>query len=229
MALALRDSLLPKRAGIINPLCAWLPCIKCSDYVANDYSTQRSMMHPCFFGYGSLVNRATHLYAEASRAQLDGWRRKWVNTQARGISFLTVVPDPSSSIDGLIAEVPNADWIALDEREHGYARITSGEAIRHPRDITTQISHYAVPKETWVPSAENHILMSYLDVVVQGYLREFGANGVANFFATTDGWDTQVLNDRAAPRYPRDQTLSAQETALVDQHLALRGTPILAI
>lgn len=186
-------------------------------------------MHPCFFGYGSLVNRATHSYAQASRARLDGWRRKWVHTQDRGISFLTVVTDPTSTIDGLIAEVPDADWIALDEREYGYARITSGEAISHPRDPATQISHYAVPKETWVQSTENQILMSYLDVVVQGYLREFGAGGVANFFATTDGWDTPVLNDRSAPRYPRDQTLTAQETALVDQHLALRGTPIVAL
>ncbi len=186
-------------------------------------------MHPCFFGYGSLVNRSTHLYAEASRAQLNGWRRKWVNTEKRGIAFLTVIPDPASTIDGLIAEVPNADWVALDERETGYARITSGDAIRHPRNPATQISHYAVPKETWVQTAENYILMSYLDVVVQGYLREFGASGVTDFFATTDGWETPVLDDRAAPQYPRDQKLTAQETALVDQHLALRGTPILAL
>jgi hypothetical protein len=29
-----------------------------------------------------------------------------------------------------------------------------------------------------------------------------------------------VLNDRAAPRYPRHKVLSAAETALVDDHLA---------
>jgi hypothetical protein len=185
-------------------------------------------MHPCFFGYGSLVNRATHTYAQASRAQLDGWRRKWVHTQARGIAFLTVVPDPATKIDGLIAEVLNADWVALDIREQGYGRISSEGAVQHPRDGATLISHYAVPRETWVQSNNNRILLSYLDVVVQGYLREFGAGGVANFFATTDGWDTPILNDRAAPHYPRDQILTAQETALVDQHLALRGVEIVA-
>ncbi|KEJ89106.1 gamma-glutamylcyclotransferase family protein [Sulfitobacter donghicola] len=183
-------------------------------------------MHPCFFGYGSLVNRATHNYVEASRAQLGGWRRRWVHTQDRGIAFLSVVPDSETTIDGLIAEVPNADWLALDEREYGYARISSKGAVKHPRDPATVISHYSVPKETWVDIQNHRIPLSYLDVVVQGYLREFGAAGVSNFFATTDGWETPVLNDRAAPTYPRKQILSAQETALVDQHLALRGCTI---
>lgn len=183
-------------------------------------------MHPCFFGYGSLVNRDTHTYSQASRAQLKGWRRKWVYTSERSIAFLSVIADADTTIDGLIAEVPNADWAALDAREHGYARISSGGKVQHPRDPSTEISHYAVPHETWVTPSENRILLSYLDVVVQGYLAEFGASGVSNFFDTTDGWDTPVLNDRAAPRYPRSQILTSQETALVDQHLALRGTPI---
>ena len=185
-------------------------------------------MHPCFFGYGSLVNRDTHSYQEAARAQLNGWRRKWVYTQERGLAFLSVIADPSTTIDGLIAEVPGADWAALDAREYGYARIPSGTAVQHPRAPQTLISHYSVPPETWVKGQTNHILLSYLDVVVQGYLREFGAGGVADFFATTDGWDTLVLNDRAAPKYPRAQILSAQETALVDQHLALRNATIVA-
>lgn len=185
-------------------------------------------MHPCFFGYGSLVNRDTHSYTQAARARLEGWRRKWVYTQQRGLAILSVVPDAQTVIDGLIAEVPNADWAALDAREHGYARIASGTSVRHPRTADTLISHYSVPQDTWVASSDHRILLSYLDVVVQGYLREYGAGGVADFFATTDGWGTPVLNDRAAPQYPRAKVLTAQETALVDQHLALRGTAIVA-
>jgi hypothetical protein len=185
-------------------------------------------MHPCFFGYGSLVNRDTHSYSSASRARLKGWRRKWVYTQARGLAFLSVIPDANITIDGLIAEVPDADWAALDAREYGYARISSAGAVLHPRDPATDISHYAVPPETWVGDSANAILLSYLDVVVQGYLREYGAGGVADFFATTDGWDTPVRDDRAAPQYPRAQALTAQETALVNQHLALRSVQIIA-
>jgi gamma-glutamylcyclotransferase (GGCT)/AIG2-like uncharacterized protein YtfP len=184
-------------------------------------------MHPCFFGYGSLVNRDTHVYANATRAQLAGWRRTWVYTQSRGQAYLSVVPDPDTTIDGLVAEVPNGDWAALDAREHGYARIASETAALHDRLPAPKISHYSVPRDAWIKDADNHILLSYLDVVVQGYLREFGAAGVANFFATTSGWETPVLNDRATPLYPRTQQLSAQETALVDQHLALRSATIL--
>ncbi|MDX5384038.1 MAG: gamma-glutamylcyclotransferase, partial [Rhodobacterales bacterium] len=33
-----------------------------------------------FFGYGSLVNRATHDYGQARAATLPGWRRAWRHT-----------------------------------------------------------------------------------------------------------------------------------------------------
>ncbi len=184
-------------------------------------------MHPYFFGYGSLVNRDTHTYTNAARARLDGWRRAWVRTPLRKVAFLSVIPDANSVIEGLIAQVPNADWAALDIRESGYARIGSERAVLHDLDPAVMVSHYAVPQNTWVAGGDHRILLSYLDVVIQGYLKEFGAQGVTGFFDSTDGWDTPILNDRAAPLYPRAQTLSAQETALVDQNLALRGATVI--
>ena len=41
------------------------------------------MNHPAFFGYGSLVNRATHDYRQAVPARLKGWRRVWRGTDLR--------------------------------------------------------------------------------------------------------------------------------------------------
>ena len=41
--------------------------------------------------------------------------------------------------------------------------------------------------------------------------------------ATTDGWHVPVLDDRAAPRYPRAQTLTDRERILVDDALATAG------
>jgi len=35
---------------------------------------------------------------------------------------LSVVPDASSKIQGLIAKVPNDNWVELDAREVGYVR-----------------------------------------------------------------------------------------------------------
>ena len=176
-------------------------------------------MTPYFFGYGSLVNRATHDYPDAHPATLQGWRRTWVRTARREVVFLSVMPDPAISIDGLIAAVPGADWAALDLRETGYSRQPSGDAVVHPITPAPEVAHYAIPHDSLRTGGDHVILQSYLDVVVQGFLREFGTAGVTRFFETTSGWDTPILNDRAAPRYPRAQQLSAAETALVDEHL----------
>ncbi len=176
------------------------------------------MSDPFFFGYGSLVNRSTHIYENAHQATLSGWRRTWVHTGSRDMAFLSIHPAKGHDIDGLIAQVPNNDWGALDLRETGYDRFDISPAISH-QAAAKEIHAYAVPTETHIPEAKNRILLSYLDVVVQGFLREFGEDGVASFFGTTDGWDARILNDRASPIYPRAQVLSGQETALVDRHL----------
>ncbi len=164
-----------------------------------------------FFGYGSLVNRRTHSYPDATPATVRGWRRIWRATSINRVAFLTAEPAPEVSIDGLTAAVPGDDWTALDLRETGYLRVPLAEG--------PQIYHIP-PGLHGAADAPRPILMSYLDVVVQGFLREFGEEGVARFFDTTAGWDAPLSDDRAAPRYPRAQTLGAAETALVDRHLA---------
>ena len=92
--------------------------------------------------------------------------------------------------------------------------------VRHHLPHRPQIAVYAIPDgQHQAPSTEHSLLLSYIDVVVQGYLREFGPGGVARFFATTDGWDAPVIDDRATPQYPRHCRLTPEETALVDDHL----------
>lgn len=184
-------------------------------------------MTPYFFGYGSLVNRATHNYPDPYLARLRGWRRVWVRTMRRGVVFLTVRPDANTTIDGLIAAVPGADWQALDAREAGYTRHASGTAVLHNLTPPPQIAHYAIPPDKQKHGGDHVILLSYLDVVVQGYLAEYGEAGVADFFATTDGWDTPLQNDRDAPLYPRHQKLDADTKALVDHHLERKSARVI--
>ena len=177
------------------------------------------MSDPHFFGYGSLVNLATHSYPDPQLARLDGWRRVWRHTNARPVAYLSVEPDALSHIDGIIAKVPGANWEALDHREAAYAR----------RDVTTQITCdarpddiavYQVPAPADGVAQEHPILLSYLDVVVQGYLNLFGEAGAKAFFASTDGWSAPITDDRTDPQYPRHQELSAGERRTVDQLLA---------
>lgn len=188
------------------------------------------MRDPFFFGYGSLVNRATHAYGQARRARLGGWRRAWRYTAHREGPFLTAVPCPETQIEGLVAAVPGADWRALDLREEGYDRLPAGPALRVEGPLPAETMIYAVPADDAVASAgKAPILLSYVDVVFQGYLREFGAGGVDRFIATTDGWDAPILNDRPAPRYPRHQPLSTDERRLFDARLADLGVTILSL
>lgn len=179
------------------------------------------MADPFFFGYGSLVNRATHAFEDAHCAQLTGWRRAWRHTNLRPVAFLTAVPaTPDSVIDGLVAHVPGDDWAALDDREHAYDRNPVTDHVRHDVGRPVHVQVYAIPQgKHGVPDRAHPVLLSYIDVVVQGYLREFGAAGVQRFFDTTDGWEAPIMDDRAAPIYGRHQRLSPEERLLVDDHL----------
>ncbi|GGM05570.1 gamma-glutamylcyclotransferase [Pseudooceanicola nanhaiensis] len=179
-------------------------------------------MTPYFFGYGSLVNRATHAYPDARLARARGWRRVWRHIEGRDHAVLTAVPDEASEIEGLVAAVPGADWRALDAREAAYDRVDAAAHVVH--DIgEVPMAIYWIPEAKHILASEPRpVLLSYLDVCVQGYLREFGAEAVERFFDTTDGWGS-VRDDRAAPVYPRAQQLEPVETELVDQALARRG------
>lgn len=168
------------------------------------------MSDPSFFGYGSLVNLATHNYENSRLAQITGWRRIWRSTTHRDFAILSVQPTEGGVLDGIIADVPNADWAALDAREFAYDRQvqSDGTAIYQVTD------HIIAPASGPYP-----ILRSYLDVVIQGYVREFGPTGATHFAETTDNWGP-IYDDRAAPRYPRHQSLNDEENAIVDSILA---------
>lgn len=184
--------------------------------------TKSTVLEPRFFGYGSLVNLATHTYPDPASAKLTGWRRVWRHAKSRPVAFLSVEPCPNTTLHGITARVPNADWDALDAREHAYLR----------RDVTHQfISQTAVyeanPDHTAPPSTSHPILLSYLDVVIAGYDALMGDAGPAHFFETTTGWGP-ILDDRASPLYPRAQPLSEKTRLCVDDAIAtlsLRITP----
>ena len=187
------------------------------------------MSNAFVFGYGSLVNRRTHDMAEAYPARITGWRRAWAHTGLREVAFLTAVPDPGAEIEGLVAAIPGGDWAALDAREWAYDRHALGDGVSHGAGRALQVSVYAVAAAKAAPPSVRHpILLSYLDAVVQGYLREFGKDGAARFFDTTGGWEAPILNDRPAPRYPRAQALGAPERDFVDEQITRAGGRVVA-
>lgn len=172
------------------------------------------MTHPRFFGYGSLVNLATHDYPDPTPATLSGWRRGWRSTTASPVMLLSVEPCDHTTLHGITAQVPDHDWAALDAREHAYLR----------RDVSPQFVQptavYEANSARTAPSNTDHlILLSYLDVVIAGYQTLMGDDGPAHFWATTHGWST-ISNDRADPLYPRAQPLTPLIRDTVDGGLA---------
>lgn len=176
------------------------------------------------FGYGSLVNRRTHDTPAAWPGQITGWRRAWRASPLRARPYLTVVPEPGAVTWGLVATVPDEGWPALDAREHAYAREPLGEALSHTAPGPLQAVVYAIaPGAHHAPGPENPVLLSYIDVVVQGFLAEFGPEGAAHFFESTEGWQVPVTDDRARPAYARAEALTPEERALVDAGLSGLG------
>ena len=184
-------------------------------------------MFTCF-GYGSLVNKDTLATGTpAIRVRVAGWRRAWRHSGLTAFGrrcTLTVYRDPDSAIDGVVIAQPLDTLPALDRREGQYGR--------HP--VETGALEWLDPRPDGWPApfvyvgndehrrpgdAEHPVMLSYLDVVIAGFLRTFGETGADRFRHTTDDWHVPVLNDRAAPRYPRALSLNSGERGRVDRFL----------
>ena len=85
-----------------------------------------------YFGYGSLINDQTRPPAlKAQNAVLHGWRRELRVTGELSLSWgakhnicaLSVRPDPTCSIDGVLVEEPLENLVSLDQREVRYQRL----------------------------------------------------------------------------------------------------------
>lgn len=165
-------------------------------------------------GYGSLVNRATlPPYLEARPILVPGFRRAWRaagRTARGGVCSLSVVRDETCAIEGLAVTFDESERTTMTLREHRYV------PLRLPDEA---IIYQAEPEIDRYGDADHPIELSYVDVILQGYLREFGLAGAERFMATTDGWHVPIRDDRACPNYPRAQKLTAEERAIVDRLL----------
>lgn len=181
----------------------------------------------CVFGYGSLVNRGSlPAFVSARPGRARGWRRAWraaSETAAGGVCALSVVEAPGAVIEGLFVTFEDALRPVIDTREARYDPLAVCDD-----DGGTAIIFRARPESDRFGDAANPVHLSYVDCVLQGYLREFGPDGVARFMETTEGWHVPLLDDRAAPRYPRAQQLSADERKLVDRMLILVDAHVLS-
>lgn len=200
-----------------------------------------------YFGYGSLVNRNTLTtgHVAAHRARLKGWRRTWRPRPDMGgdtgptpgvlpagltPSLLSAHRAAGFSIDGLLVIDFAVNLAEVDTREFRYHRrdiaLADLEFTDTGHGLGADITLHVYEARTEHPPAEGPapILRSYLDAVMQGFLREFGADGLHRFVAETDAFHTPIHEDRASPLYPRAVRLSPAEIELFDLVLGRLGT-----
>lgn len=184
-----------------------------------------------YFGYGSLVCRATHRteIVDAIPARLKEWRRHWrprPDMPGFPAALLSVRPDETAICDGLLVIDRAENLSAVDAREARYRRIAIDPADLIidrvlPADFPVWLY---VADETLPPHREPPaILRSYLDAVLLGFTLEHGEDGLHRFLAETEGFDTPIHDDREAPVYPRAVSLEAHHAGLIEAALAARA------
>lgn len=193
-----------------------------------------------YFGYGSLVNRATRPAAELARpARLYGWRRVWghrvqasadASTGARqSCCSLSVEPLPSDTnshksdvpyIDGVIVTIPLDALPDLDQRESGYDRVQlSASEFDLPDGCSEQFIHVYQSDSSHAGRSDSQhpILQSYIDCVLAGYCAVFEQHGMQHFVDSTVGWGGVIENDRDDPKYPRAVQLPQSQLDTMDE------------
>ena len=183
-----------------------------------------------YFAYGSLVNRHTRpMHTRAQPARLNGWLRQWkhcMDTPSGKACALTAVPRVGSQIEGVLVLDRRDKLAEVDRRETGYKR----------ERIVLQQSDIAVPiteLETYIyvstgdhnrwGTTEYPIWLSYVDCILAGCIDVWGRAGAERFIASTEGWQAPLLDDRAAPRYPRALALEETTRQVIDGLLKENG------
>lgn len=175
-----------------------------------------------YFGYGSLVCRATHRtdIIAAVPARLTGWRRMWrARPDMPGFpaALLSVRREEGAACDGLLVFDRANNLAAVDAREACYRRVelASGELeLAGPAPLDCPRFVYVAEEEIPLHPQPPRILRSYLDAVLLGFLTEHGEEGLRRFLRETEGFDVGIHDDRDAPLYPRAVALDASHHAL---------------
>jgi hypothetical protein len=181
--------------------------------------------HVAYFGYGSLVNRATLRteIVDIVPARLVGWRRCWrprPDMPGFPAALLTVRREPGAICDGVLIVDRAENLAAVDLREARYRRVRLEKAeVEVSATSDGEFPTYVYEADLEIPPHPEPplILQSYLDAVMQGFHHMHGEGGLRRFLAETHGFsEIAIRPDRESPVYPRAVLLSEAERALFD-------------
>ncbi len=187
------------------------------------------------FSYGSLVNPDTlDFSAKAYPARVKGYCRSWghcVSLHGFNLRALTVVKRKFCEIEGVVLVADESIAQILNKREIGYKPVRVTPVLKDEN-----YQHYAENSYLYIGKKEFQDLhnvnysipQSYLDCVLDGYLKLGGTKSAFQFIESTDGWDVPIMNDRNSPKYPRaleltDNRIQEIDRILVDSGIATDG------
>ena len=190
---------------------------------ANPIQLKILMNNVAYFAYGSLVNRYTRApHTEARPVRLAGWVRQWrhcIETPNGKVCALTVVPRADSELDGVLVVDHREALAEVDRREVGYRREAISGVLPEAGIADNSVETYIYVSNSeslrW-GSEEYPIWLSYLECALAGYIDVWERAGAERFMSSTEGWQTPVLDDRAAPKYPRAVALDKPTQEIID-------------
>ena len=192
----------------------------------SDSGSDRITDKVAFFGYGSLVNELTlSKKYDIHSGKIQNWKREWkhcVDTPFGGVCALTASRVEDALIDGVFIKCNDIELRQFDEREIGYDRIeiARSDVIYSNGVLPDRLYIYTSgPGHYRVGDFHYPIWLSYVEVVICGYLRTFGEAGVDRFIQSTGGWSTPIIDDRKNPRYPRFTNVSDEHRRLIETWL----------
>lgn len=176
-----------------------------------------------YFGYGSLVNELTWARKyEMVPAEIRNWMREWrhcVDTPWGRVCALTVSPLADGIVQGAFIKSDLSELQEIDEREIGYERveIIRSDLVSSAGALPDRLFIYKSGEQAY-RSGDRHypLWLSYVEVVIFGYWRVFGEEGVDRFMASTKGWNTPIIDDRTKPLYPRFTQLNIEQRAFIE-------------
>jgi len=183
-----------------------------------------------YFGYGSLVNEFTWPRPyQKEPGKIQNWRREWkhcVDASFGRICALTVSHASNSRIQGVFIRCAYSELKEVDDREIGYERVELpfGDVVAATNPLPPRLFLYQSTSECYRAGNRDYpIWLSYIEVVMDGYLQMFGETGLDQFISDTAGWAAPILDDREFPKYPRARQLPIERRRLFEQRLSALG------
>lgn len=185
-------------------------------------------------GYGSLMNQSSretynNINSLCLPVKVHGWKREWVTRSvAEQQTYVGAIQAQNSVINA--QAVPSVIDQMLLKREVDYRFVEiQPDSVQFTREVCPEIRQKINNSNIYIcesllieaPTKKFPVYQSYLDTCLAGCIEVGGEMEATAFMRSTSGWPSfGVIDDRAAPRYPRVGHISKESYEIIDSVLS---------